>query len=236
MGHGFAGSEVDVEQALAGALRTWERSRREDHVGAGPPQAVQPFVTISRQVGAGGSDLAARISQRTGWALFDREILQAMAGDDSLRERLYAWMDERDISWLEGALAWIAAGKWAPHDYFPRLSRNVLALARGASAIFVGRGADLILPPGIGLRLRVIAPLEQRLESFAQRHGLDQATARREVERIDRGRSEFIQRHFHCDVDSVERHDLVLNMGRLSAEDALEVSMCALRLRGMIPT
>jgi len=226
----------EIQHLIEKQLRNWELARSQQVPQQHEPRpAVHPFVTISRQVGAGGLTVAEGLAQRLGWPVFDQQLLHAMAGDDRVRERLYESMDERDIHWLEEVMHWMLHGRpHSPHDYVQRLCRTVLAIARGGSAIFVGRGADLILPQETGLRVRLAAPREQRVENFARRHGLDPQQARDEIERVEKERAEFVRRHFHRDANDPLRFDLVVNTGRMEAAGTVDLILAAVRLRGLI--
>jgi cytidylate kinase len=219
-------------------MRNWELAARAQRVAAkqaAEPAAakpVQPFVAISRLVGAGGYEVAALLGEKLGWPVFDKEILRTMAGDDRVRARLYESMDERDESWLEGVMRWLVQGEFRRDDYFHRLGETVLALARRSPVIFLGRGADLMLPQDCGLRVGIVAPLEQRVKTYAQRNQTDEKAAEAEMERIARERDEFIRNHFGRDPADPLRFDLILNLGRISAVQAVELILSALHQRG----
>ena len=87
-----------VASAVERQMRNWEIARQQQHeTPAEKDTEVQPFLCVSRSVGSGGEDVAARLAELTQWPLFDREVLLFMAEDDGVRKRLYETMDERDI-------------------------------------------------------------------------------------------------------------------------------------------
>jgi cytidylate kinase len=226
----------DVNKLVEKQLRNWEFAHAQQPApGASTPQAVRQFVTISRTLRSGGHQVAELLGEKLGWPLFDREILHAMAGNDQVRARLYRHMDERDESWLEDALHWVIEGELRKDDYFCRLTETVLALARKGPAIFLGRAADLILPRDHGLRVRVIAPLDQRVQTYAAEISASESAARIEVERIDAQRDEFRRHHFGPHANDDTRHDLHINLGRFTTEQAVELIIAALRIRGLTP-
>ena len=217
-------------------LRNWELARtqrRAAEARVGPPE-VQEFVTISRSLGSGGSEVARRLAERLGWSVFDKEILHAMAGDDGMRERLYQEMDERDMGWIESMLRYLFRGQSNPHDSFSRLAKTVLTLARGGHAVFLGRGADLILPGERGLRVRIDAPRPQRVEAFAAREEINPEDAEKAIDKIERERAEFLRRLFPGDLSDVERFDLTINLGRFDIDQAVGLIESAMRLRNML--
>ncbi|HEY3244139.1 MAG TPA: cytidylate kinase-like family protein [Phycisphaerae bacterium] len=217
-------------------MRNWELARRQRVARSAPETAPQgeAFVCISRAVGSGGSRVAQLLGERLGWATFDREILQFMAGDDRLRAQLYESMDERDESWLESVVRCLLEGDFHRDDYCHRLVDTVLRLARKGPAVFLGRATDLFLPQAAGLRVRIIAPREVCLRNFAARRQLDLEEARRTIERIERERAEFIRHHFQREAEDPTRYDLIINRQRFSEAQAVELIVAGLRVRGML--
>ncbi len=216
-------------------MRNWELTRQQhlEIEERGPQIPVADFVTVSQAVGSAGGQVARQLAQRLGWPLFDKEILQHMAGDDQVRTRLYEKMDQRDTSWLESMMRNLLQGEYRKEDYPYRLSEAVLALARQGPAVFLGRGADFILPPDRGLRIRILAPHEVRVATYAQQNQCDQETARTEIARAEHEREEFFRRCFGQPKVDPTRFDLMINLGRMSPDEAVEVILAALRLRGV---
>jgi cytidylate kinase len=154
-----------------------------------------------------------------------------MAGNDSLRKQVYASMDERDLSWCEEALRSFLDPNAFKNDYFHQLTKTILSLVRQGNAVFVGRGADLILPPDAGLRVRIIAPLEMRIRNLALRQGTSEDQARKDVEKLEMERAQYVRRHFHADVHDDRRYDLVINLRRISPTQAAEIILTSQALR-----
>lgn len=213
-----------IDRLVERQMRNWEigRSQRNRHETPHHSE-VEDFVAISRDVGAGGSEVAAMLGDRLGWPVFDKEILCAMAGDDTLRRQIYESMDERDLDWFEEAARALAQPGFAKDDYFHNLTKTILSLACQARGVFLGRGADLVLPRNVGVRVRLVAPFEQRVRHVAERRSIDLDAARDEVARIDRERAEFIECHFRTRIDEPTRCDLMINRGRLSVQQATEL-------------
>jgi len=111
----------------------------------------------------------------------------------------------------------------------------VLALARGAPGVFIGRAADLILPRDHGLRIRVVAPFDMRVQRFMERSGMSAARSRDELVRVDRERSDFIRHQFHRDIDDPTRCDLTINTGHVRLNEAVDLILGLLRQRGVKP-
>ena len=191
-------------------------------------------MAISRSVGSGGVEVAKGLAERLDWPFFDREILAAMAGDDQTRQRRYERTDERDASWFEETARGILHGHFSNTDYVYRLTETVLSIARQGHAVFLGRGAGLILPPDQGLRVRIVAPESRCVSTLASRHGLEPEEAEEIRRRVERERQDFFQGHFKGDPADPLQHDLTINLARYSLEQAVDLLFEAARLRGLV--
>jgi cytidylate kinase len=219
-------------RVLERRLRTWEIQRDQQPARPGQPVKVYPYVSLSRDAGSGADEIAALLSTRLGWDVYDKRLLEHMASDDGVRRRVYGLMDEREENFLADILRPIALGRDAlRNDYFRRLRMAVATIVSRTSAIFLGRGTVLLLPPDAGLRVRIIAPRDVRVAHYARHHNVDPAAAAAQVGRIDQERKRFLESHFGPDADAPERYDLTINTACLSAADAAEIIAVALRCK-----
>jgi cytidylate kinase len=213
-------------------MRNWELARSQRLAVPEPKRPeVEDFLCLSRLVGVNGLDVAGRLARRLDWPMFDKELLDAMAGNDRIRRLIYTTMDERDLSWGEAMLRTLGQPELARDDYFHRLCDTVLTLARQGSCVFVGRGADLILPHDRGFRVQLIAARAHRIDALARHRKLTPARAEQELERTERDRAQFLRRHFGASLDDAARHDLTVNLDRFTSDQAVDVVLAARDLR-----
>lgn len=228
------GRSARIDRIIERQMRNWEIAKSQtQRTQRTHPHVVENFVTISREVGAGGLELAAQLSARLKWPLFDKGILDTMAGDDMLRRRVYESMDERDLGWYEETLRSLLPNEFSRNDYFRQLCATVLSLARQGPGVFLGRGVDLILPRDHGFRVRIIAPYAMRVKHFAERANITLDDSKAEIDQLTRERHEFLAHHFRADPDAPDRNDLIINLATLTLEDAVELILLALRRRGL---
>jgi cytidylate kinase len=224
--------DPDLARLIERQMRNWELARDQRHTAPVPQKAeVEEFLCISRQVGTDGSAVAAILGRRLGWPVFGREILEAMAGDDEVRRQIYESMDQRDLSWWEEALRALMQSEFVRNDYFKRLSETLFSLARQSNCVFVGRGADLLLPAQVGFRARLVAPAAHRAETLTTGRVLTLAEARQLIERVELDRQRFFRRHFGVDANAPARFDITINMARFSLEEAAEVILQSRSIR-----
>ncbi|UCE61491.1 MAG: cytidylate kinase-like family protein [Phycisphaerales bacterium] len=219
--HSLSGGH-GLDRLVEKQMRNWELARAQRlTVPKEDRKEVEDFIAISRLVAAGGKEVAAKLGEALGWPVFDKEILDVMAGDDTIRRQVYDSMDERDLGWYEEVLRSLAQSEFVRNDYFNRLTQTVLSISRQGHGVYLGRAADLILPRDRGLRVRLVAPFAQRVQAFADQHKLSADTAKVELERVENERAEFAKAHFGIDYNDPTRCDLTINLDRLSITDAV---------------
>lgn len=217
-----------IEAMVDEQARRWQLVRHERR---GEPR--RPVVTVSRQHGAGGGELARKLAGDLGLDLFDREIIQRIAESTHLSERVVASLDDRDKELLTDWLAAISSRSYlSPVQYRYHLSRVVGAVAHHGGAVILGRGAHLILGPGEALRVLVTAPFEARVRTVAAREGLGEKEARQRIASVEADRRAFLMKHFHADLADPTAFDVVVNTAVLGIEGACDAAKAAL---GRIP-
>lgn len=199
-----------------------QRQLRLDTARA-PRDSVHSFVAISREAGAGGAEIGRLVGAALGWVVFDRGLLLAAAQRLGVDPLMLELVDETESNWVYDVLGTWMDWRIVPHErYVAALERVVLAAAMESPAVFVGRGAQFILPRDRGLAVRVVAPDRCRVERLARRERLSTEDARRRMIELDRGRADFVRRFFHHDVSDATLYDLVINTARISPDEAAE--------------
>lgn len=212
-----------------------ERVNREGTKGAPRGEALGSFVTVSRSAGSGGAEVARRLGQRLSWTVLDRELVDVIAQRLQVEPRFLELVDEARSNWFSETLYNLLDSRLVLQDsYVEMLGRLVLLAAWQGQVIIVGRGADLLLPPATGLRVRIVAPRRIRLRRLAEEQGLDAITSERRLDEMDRAREDFLRRHFGAPPS--ERFDLVVDTGSFGIDGAVELLARAVELRGLLAT
>jgi cytidylate kinase len=164
-------------------------------------------------------------------------LLQRVAQEMKLRTSLLQSMDEKGKHWLTECLEAFSSAPSASTDAYVRhLLETLLSLAAHGECVLVGRGAAQVLPAASTLRVRLVAPLEDRVEVIRQRFGFSRQEAARWVQATDVDRVRFVKDHFHKDSTAACDYDLLLNTARFSVEQCAEIILEALRrLQAQIP-
>jgi cytidylate kinase len=214
---------------LTEALVHANQHRQLQHKTGSEPVPPAFTVALSREAGTYGAAIAREVGNRLGWPVYDSELLQRVAKDLGVRRNLVESVDERQVGWLTECLeALSSAPTFSQSAYVRHLVETVLALAAHGDCVIVGRGATKLLPQATTLRVRVLAPLEHRVEAVRREHGISRQEAARRVEATDRARDRFVKEHFQMDPADPRNYDLVLNVARFSVEQCVALIVAAL--------
>ncbi len=221
---------IHLVEALAKAQRHWEQ--RHQRPDSGSPGGTRFVIAFSREAGTFGAAIAREVANRLGWPLYDSELLQHIAEDMGVRQSLLESVDERNASWLGEVLEGLSSESTVSHGaYFRRLMQTLYSLSTHGECVIVGRGATAILPPATTVRVRIVAPLEHRIEAVSQERGIPSKEAARHVAMTDEERNRFVKTHFQSDATDPRNYDLVLNTARFSQEQCADLILAALNSR-----
>jgi cytidylate kinase len=191
--------------------------------------AFGPCLLISRQCGSGSSEIAEKAGALLGWNVFDSKIVDEIARNAHVHQRLVQSVDEHvrsqwDQMWHEFLL-----DDLSDQQYLSHLKEVVMALGHHGNVVIVGRGAKYFLPSQCAVRVRLVAPLEVRARRVAERLKLPIEKARSKVGQVDRERAEFVRKVFFNDIDSPLNQDIMINTGRVSIDSAVKIVMTVLQ-------
>jgi cytidylate kinase len=180
-----------------------------------------PYIALSRESGAGGGHIGRLVAERLGWDLLDKELLDLMADRYKLPRDMLDVVDETRANWVHEWLGnWFDRKAVNQMEFVAHTVKLVLLSALHGRVVFVGRGAQFVLPRPCGLAVRIIGPRKTRIHRTSERLGLSWAEAEKFVDKTDNDRRKFVKRYFHHDVDELPIYDIVLNVEKLGQEGA----------------
>jgi cytidylate kinase len=191
-----------------------------------------PIITISREAGAGGSDIARRLAKALGLDLIGGQIIQHVADSAKMSRRVIDTLDEREVTFRETLLSSLFGENrpW-PGEFLHHLSRVIGTIGIFGNVIIVGRGANYVLPKEKIFRVRVIAPMELRIKYFMEDRGYTKAEAEQYIVKRDGNRKAFARKYFNADIDDPAYYDLIINTEKISMAAATESIIVAFNQR-----
>jgi hypothetical protein len=174
-----------------------------------------PVITFSVSPGSGGLIIARRVAEVLKFDFFDRDIINMIAEHAHISDRVILSIEKERLSGIKDFIASLVDERYLyPGIYLEHLMNVVGVLAKHGHAVIVGRGANFIIPPAERLSVRVVAPLELRVQNIAQAYEAPLETARGRVLHRESRRAAFVKQSFHTDVADPENYDLVINTAK----------------------
>jgi cytidylate kinase len=175
------------------------------------------IITVSRQYGAGGGEIAQRLAEELGWELLDRDLLHRAAALEHLPDAEWERLDEKALSMTDRLRL------HPPHQrYMHGLTEAAQQAATRGNVVLVGRGTRHLLgDTPEAFHLYLVAPLDWRVQRMALRQGWSIEDARSRCLQVDRSRERFTRYFFGPDALQPEKYDLVVNTDRVPFDDVV---------------
>lgn len=193
-------------------------------------------ITISRQFGAGGRTLGHKLAQRLEYTFADNNIIQMLAKEANVSINWLESFEKEAGSRLSKLISSIVSQKWidrvlgGEYGYLDEqiyLDYLVLIIARMAdegNVVILGRGSQYILddhPDAI--HILMIDNLENRIQFMMKHYDLMRSKAERVVHTEDKRRANLYSRLGKTSYEDPSLYHLVLNMGRVDLDTAVEL-------------
>jgi cytidylate kinase len=202
-------------------------------------------ITIAREYGGGGGEIARRLAERLGWQLLDHQIVQRMAEKLGITEDEAEAHDEHVESFATRLLESMQYALPQPpvlqdtyesivrpfdeKTYQQTLNQTILTAAALGQVVIVGRGAQALLAKHRDvLHVRIVAPLDRRIAYVMQRENLNVAAAQARISHKDQERRHALKELHRCHSDDAHLYDLVINTGVLDLQSAVDLILLAL--------
>ena len=200
-----------------------------------PKKGRFPFITISRQAGAGGQALGTLLGEKIqllhqeplfqDWHLCNQELCRMIAQDDpELKGSVESLRRTEYHSQAEDMLSQLIYGSSSQDLVIKKMFHLMRTFALHGKVVFVGRGARFLagdLPLGIHVRLE--APLESRVRRMMQSFGLSEKKAREEIEEKDKAKAGLVKTYFHKDIRDPLLYDALFNTDRINLDEIAKI-------------
>lgn len=195
------------------------------------------IITISRQFGAGGSEVAERVAKALGWQLVDNELVEQVASRAGMSPEEVARREERAPSFVERLTRTLAAQNpelVPPQDgtvkdieekSLVRITESVVSeLARQGRVVFVGRAAPAVIGlQADALHVKLVAVRAFRAERIRERFDLSLEEAEKRLDEVDGQRARYHREYYQRNWSDPVNYHLTINTGLLGFDAAADV-------------
>lgn len=192
-------------------------------------------ITIGRQLGSGGKDIAERLGAKLGVPVYDKQIINEAAKESGLLPSLFEQADEKEskvrpMGWSTWGLNSTVYSGYINNDtLFGIQSQTIEKLAERGSCVIVGRCADYVLRDAEGvLRVFITAEESDRIERLCGCKGCGAKEAAQSIAQTEKHRAAYYNYYTFKTWGAAESYDLCLNSSLLGVEGCVDVIIAAL--------
>lgn len=201
------------------------------------PAAVIPFITISREAGAGGWTLAQSLTDalnaslgeaESPWTCWERQLVEKVAADYHLSAEIIESLETGPHSWLGDFLSSLKFSDDTPYAdearVYGRVAATIRALAKTGKVVIVGRGGAFVsrTMPG-GIHIRLVAPLPWRISHMAQYLTVSEREAAEHVRELEHNREAFYRRYWPKENFTPEAFTVTFNTAEIEQGTIVEM-------------
>lgn len=208
-------------------MRTIEEVQKRERM-----PMVCPVVTISRQMGTGGAEVAQKLVEMLGppWQMWDQQIIDAIANHADVRKEMVESLDEHAQNEIDTVVkSLLGVGGIEAPGYRRHLAEVLLTIERAGFAVILGRGANFVLPRALNVRLKASLPV--RVERVMQQRNLSRHQAEQAIRESDKQREAFVRQMFGRDIDEEGAYDMVIYTDDLPPEGVAQIIYTAVRVK-----
>jgi cytidylate kinase len=190
------------------------------------------IITVEREYGSGGGEIAQLLAERLGWKLWDQLLTEEIARLAQCPKAVVAVREERNDplyyrlfkSFLRGSYEGSINAhklKLVDSESILRITERVVRQAASiGNCVIVGRGSQHFLEDRSDtLRVFLYAPKEDKVRRLVS-GGKTRDEAEELVDSVDRDRVDFVQKYFNVEWPSRSVYQMMLNT---SIGDAIAV-------------
>lgn len=176
-----------------------------------------PIITISRQLGSQGSDIAKLLNKEFNCSYLDKELLEKAFNEYGIPRESVERFDEKKPGFWD-------LFKTDKARYLHYMKGAMLEFARKGNGIILGRGGQVLLAGISGvLHVRIFAPLNVRLERIMKQYECDERHAEKIIQGSDSERAGFHRFFFGVNWEDINLYELAINTGSLSSATTIQV-------------
>ncbi len=202
-----------------------------------------PFITISREYGCGGYDIAKRLAeifntelkQKPEWAAYNRTLLDKVMDDMGLSSSLAETLTGTARSGLTNLLQTSFSSFPTQVSVHKKLAETIAILALNGNVIIVGRGSNIITRSiKNGYNVRLVAPLGWRTDAIVEKMNISKQDAGKLIAEKTRQRDTYLKEYLKFDVADPHNYQLIINNADHTVDQAARIIIESMKIKGLL--
>lgn len=204
---------------------------------------VPKVITISRELGSGGRTIGRKLAQKLNYRYSDKELIRNLQEKFHLTTSGIEKLKGQKKNWFNDFIQLVAPAPQAdmfinPDSQYIKEFRADLttddiheaeveiikAIAAEGPCVIAGRSAFFVLQ-GMENKVDVFitASMEHRIERVMRKQSLSREQAIEVIERVDKGRDNYIKRYTGKSRYDARNYDLCIDVDKLTEDEAVDL-------------
>lgn len=189
---------------------------------------MKKIITIGREYGSGGHEIAEKVAKNLGYKLYDKKIIEETALKNGISEELVSHFDEKPISKLDlsmkiNAIPIIEKNMLLEQQIFLAQKEIMIAAAQIDDCVFIGRCSDYIFKDYNSLNFFIISEFNKRLERKMSLLNKSEKEIKKEIILQDKKRSAYYNFYTGKQWRDPINYDCMINSGQLGIEKSVDM-------------
>ena len=184
----------------------------------------QTIISISREYGSAGHEIAAKIAEDMGFKLYDRSMLDAIANDMNIKVEVLEKYDEKPRNFMLSRRAGVYSNSM--EEILAELQFDFIRkkAEEGESFVIVGRCSDVVLKDFKNLiTIFVSGDKASKKARIMELYHLNETEALAKMARHDKKRKQYHNRHTDRKWGDSRHYDVCINSSPLGTEGTTKV-------------
>jgi len=204
------------------------------------------IITLSNEYATQSQQVAAGVAEKLGYEYVGDQLLAQIAKELHLSEHeadtfrqaskssILRFVDRYTCSIVQKVVD-REHGCLDDRSYYEKTRELVERIYEAGNAIILGWGGQCILKgkPGT-LHVRLKKDTELKIQKLVEKHEYSRKAAEKQVKREEADLAAYIREYFNEDWNDARLYDLMIDMGKTSVADAVEIICEHLRQRAMV--
>lgn len=184
-------------------------------------------ISIGRELGSGGKEIAEKLAAKLGIPVYDKKLLEIASKESGLDTTAFENADEKEsTSFIGNILGYIGGvndSYMSSDRLFQIQSEAIRNIAGRGSCITIGRCSEYVLRDHKGLiSIFITADYKDRVARIMQKDGLDEESAKAHMEKGDKKRRSYHDYYTTTEWGAAHTYDLCINSSRLGIDGTVE--------------
>jgi hypothetical protein len=229
-----------MEKYISSQIKHWQQQK--EMVDFEEKKRTQlPYVTISREYGCGGFEIAVKIveimnedkSLKPVWAAYDKRLLDKLMKDMGLSTSLLETLTNNARNQFTNLLQTSFTKFPSQVAVYRKLVETIRLLALNGNVVIVGRAGNVITREiNHGYNVRLVAPNEWKIDQLKTKYGITRKEAETRIRDKNMQREGFLRDFVKFDPADPHNYDVVINCARFSTEETARLIIEGMKIKG----